>query len=103
MVREEGKVSLMDAISKMSYQPAAFLEDHVPQMKQRGRVQEGMVADITIFNPETVTDNATPEIGENSLPSTGIPFVIVNGQVVVDDSVVQNIPAGVAIRNPITE
>lgn len=103
MVREEGKVSLMDAISKMSYEPALFLEDQVPQMKQRGRVQKGMAADITIFDPETVTDNSTPKIGENSLPSTGIPYVIVNGKVVVDDSVVQNIPAGVAIRNPVVE
>lgn len=99
MVRENGKVSLMDAISKMSYEPAAFLQDEVPQLKQRGRIQEGMAADITIFDPKTVTDNATPTIGENSLPSTGIPYVIVNGQVVVDDSVVKNIPAGVAIRN----
>ncbi len=101
MVREEGKVSLMDALSKMSYEPALFLEDQVPQMKQRGRVQEGMAADLTIFDPETVTDNSTPTIGENSLPTTGIPYVIVNGQVVVDDSVVQNISAGVAIRNGI--
>jgi N-acyl-D-aspartate/D-glutamate deacylase len=103
MVREDGKVSLMDALSKMSYEPALFLEDHVPQMKQRGRIQEGMAADITIFNPKTVTDNASPKIGENSLPSTGIPYVIVNGKVVVDNSVVQNIPAGVAIRNSIVE
>ena len=103
MVREDGKVSLMDAISKMSYEPAAFLEDHVPQMKIRGRLQEGSAADITIFDPETVTDNATPKIGENSLPSTGIPYVIVNGQVVVDDSVVQRVDAGVAIRNPIAK
>ena len=103
MVREDGKVSLMDAISKMSYEPAAFLEDYVPQMKIRGRLQEGSAADITIFNPETVTDNSTPKIGENSLPSTGIPYVIVNGQVVVDDSVVQRIDAGVAIRNPIVQ
>lgn len=103
MVREGGKVSLMNAISKMSYEPALFLEDHVSQMKQRGRVQEGMVADLTIFDPETVTDNASPTIGENSLPTTGIPYVIVNGQVVVDDSVVRNIPAGVSIRNPVVE
>ncbi len=103
MVREKGTVSLMDAISKMSYEPAAFLEDHVPQMKQRGRIQEGMAADITIFDPKTVTDNATPKIGENSLPSTGIPYVIVNGQVVVDDSKVQRVAAGVAIRNNTTE
>ena len=103
MVREDKKVSLMDAISKMSYEPAVFLEDHVPQMKIRGRLQEGSAADITIFDPKTVTDNATPKIGENSLPSTGIPYVVVNGQVVVDDSKVQKIAAGVAIRNAIVK
>ncbi len=101
MVRETGAISLMEAISKMSYEPAAFLEDHVPQMKLRGRIQEGSAADITIFDPETVTDNATATIGENSLPSTGIPYVIVNGIVVVDDSEVQRVAAGVAIRTPV--
>ena len=103
MTREKGAISLMEAISKMTYEPAAFLEDHVSQMKQRGRMQEGMVADITIFDPETVTDNAGPEAGQNSIPSTGIPYVIVNGQVVVEDSVVQRVVAGVAIRNPILD
>jgi N-acyl-D-aspartate/D-glutamate deacylase len=103
MARENDSISLMDAIAKMTYLPAAFLEDHVPQMKIRGRLQEGMAADITIFDPETVTDNATPKIGENSLPSTGIPHVIVNGQVVVDNSEVQRVDAGAAIRNPITD
>lgn len=100
MVRESGAISLMEAISKMSYLPAQFLEDQVPQMKKRGRVQEGAVADITIFDPKTVTENATPKVGENSLPSTGIPYVIVNGTVVVDDSKVQKVFPGVAIRNP---
>lgn len=103
MARETDAVSLMEAINKMTLGPAQFLEDHVPQMKKRGRLQEGAVADITIFDPQTVTENSTPTIGENSLPSTGIPYVIVNGQVVVDDSVVQNIPAGVAIRNAVTQ
>ena len=87
----------------MSYLPALFLEDHVPQMKKRGRVQEGAVADITIFDPETVTENATPKIGENSLPSTGIPYVIVNGTVVVDKSKVKKVFPGVAIRNAIVK
>lgn len=103
MARETGAIPLMEAISKMTYLPAQFLEDHVPQMKQRGRVQEGAVADITIFDPEKVTENAGPEIGKNSLPSTGIPYVIVKGQVVVDDSVVQRVAAGVAIRNPVVQ
>ncbi|WP_066961693.1 amidohydrolase family protein [Microbulbifer sp. Q7] len=99
MVRETKAIPLMEAISKMTYGPAQFLEEHVPQMKKRGRIQEGAVADITVFDPNSVTDNAGPEIGKNSLPSTGIPYVIVNGKVVVDDSKVQRVAAGVAIRN----
>ena len=101
MARETKAIPLMEAISKMTYLPAQFLEDHVPQMKKRGRVQEGAVADITIFDPETVTENSGPEIGKNSLPSTGIPYVIVNGTVVVDNSEVQKVFPGVAIRNAI--
>ena len=103
MVRETKAISLMEAISKMTYRLASFVEDYVPQFKQRGRVQEGAVADITIFNPETVTDNSTPKIGENSLPSTGIPYVIVNGTVVVDNSEVQKVFPGVAIRNQVVK
>ena len=103
MARETKAISLMEAISKMTYLPAQFLEDHVPQMKKRGRVQEGAVADITIFNPETVTENSGPEVGKNSLPSSGIPYVIVNGTVVVDNSEVKKVFPGVAIRNAIVE
>ena len=59
MVRETGAISLMEAIRKMTLGPASFIEDYVPQMKERGRLREGSVAAITIFDPETVTDNAT--------------------------------------------
>ncbi|MDH3961390.1 MAG: hypothetical protein OET55_08990, partial [Desulfuromonadales bacterium] len=55
-----------------------------PQMADKGRIQEGKDADITIFDPETVQDNATMKDG--GLPSTGIPYVLVNGTVVVKDS-----------------
>ena len=103
MVRETKAISLMEAIEKMTLGPASFVEDYVPQFRNRGRIQEGSVADITIFDPETVTDNSTAKIGENSLPSTGIPYVIVNGKVVVDDSKVQRVAAGVAIRNAVIE
>ena len=101
MVRETNAIPLMDAISKMTLLPAQFLEDHAPQMKKRGRVQEGAVADITVFDPKTVTENSGPEVGKNSLPSTGIPYVIVNGTVVVDNSEVKRVAPGVAIRNAI--
>jgi len=103
MVREDKAISLMDAISKMTYEPAKFLSPMVPQMRTRGRLQQGMTADITIFDPERVTDNSSFENGKNTLPSTGIPYVVVNGKIVVKDSVVQRVAAGVAIRNATTE
>ena len=83
----EQDVPLMQSLSQLSYWTALHLGDAgLDAMKQRGRMQVGMVADITIFNPETVTDNATYNNGENGLASTGIPHVIVNGHFVVRDS-----------------
>lgn len=67
-------------------------------MKLRGRMQHGMVADITIFDPEKVTDNATYKMGEQGLPTTGIPYVIVSGKMVVKDSKFHKIWAGQPIR-----
>ena len=72
-------------------------------MKQRGRIQVGKIADITIFNPETITDNSTFKIGENGLPTTGIPYVIVNGVTVVKDNEVLDINAGQEIRFPVED
>lgn len=99
--REHG-VPLMFAISQMSYWSAKHLGDAgLESMKVRGRMQEGMVADITIFNPETVKDNATYKAGEQGLPTTGIPYVIVNGKIVVKDSKFQKVWAGEPIRYPL--
>ena len=76
----------------------------VPDMKLRGRLKPGAVADITIFDPATVTDNATFEEGKNSLPSSGIPYVLVNGTIVVKDSkVLKDVYPGQPIRNKIIE
>jgi N-acyl-D-glutamate deacylase len=84
-VREENLMPLMLAISKMSYMPAKFMQDNgVSQMKQKGRIQAGVDADITIFDAATVKGNSTPAMG--GLPSTGIPYVVVSGTVVVRDS-----------------
>jgi len=71
-------------------------------MQIRGRKQEGMVAEITIFDPETVTDNAT--YAKGTLPSTGIPHVIVNGIVVMKDSEpIKRFDAGQPIRFELQE
>jgi N-acyl-D-glutamate deacylase len=103
MVREDKNMSLMEAISKMSYLHAKYFDElgGISQFRTKGRVQEGADADIVVFNPDTVTDNSTYEPGKGALPSTGIPYVLVNGVVVVKDSVVQKVFPGKPIRFPV--
>jgi N-acyl-D-aspartate/D-glutamate deacylase len=102
ITRETNAITLMEAMAKLSYYQAKFLEDMVPDMKVRGRIQPGMVADITIFNPDTVTDNSDYPAGKGALPSTGIPYVIVNGTIVVKDSkVLKDVYPGQPIRNKV--
>jgi hypothetical protein len=102
MGRENG-VPLMFTLSQLSYWSAKHLGDAgIEAMQVRGRMQESMVADITIFDPETVTDNADYALGTSGLPTTGIPFVVVNGTVVVRDSeVIRGVNPGQAIRYPV--
>lgn len=94
-------ISINLAVSKMTYMIASFLEANgVPQMAHKGRIQEGADADITVFDPETVTDNSTMEAG--GLPSTGIPYVVVNGTVVVNNSeVLKGVFPGKAIKGSV--
>jgi N-acyl-D-glutamate deacylase len=80
----ENNIPLMQAVSMTSYNYARPLGDMgLKSMQIRGRMQEGMVADITMFDPETVRDNAT--YAKGTLPSTGIEHVIVNGTLVMKD------------------
>jgi hypothetical protein len=84
-VSRENDIPLMQTVAMSSYNWAKPLGDTgLKAMQERGRMQPGMVADITIFDPETITDNATYEKG--IVPSTGIPYVIVNGTIMVRDS-----------------
>ena len=97
-VREEGSLELMDALARMTIRPARRLEDWVPAMADKGRIRVGADADITIFDPETVIDRAT--YTEGSLPPEGIPYVIVNGVVVVDGGeIVEGVRPGVAVTS----
>jgi N-acyl-D-aspartate/D-glutamate deacylase len=98
-VREEHVVPLMDALRRMSLEPARRLERKTPAMLKKGRVKEGADADLTIFDPSTVIDRATYE--DATIPSAGIPFVVIGGQVVVDGGSVTAARPGRAIRAPI--
>ena len=65
-------------------------------MTRKGRLKVGADADIAIFDPATVLDRATYEDG--AIPSAGIPFVVVGGQVVVDNGQVTAARPGRAVR-----
>jgi dihydroorotase len=97
-VRDERAIPLMDALRRMTLLPAQRLEARVPAMKTKGRLSVGADADITVFVPATVIDRATYE--DASIPSAGIPWVIVNGEVVVDRGEVTAARPGRAIRAP---
>ena len=76
----EANVPLLFTLSQLSYWSAKHLGDAgLKQMQVRGRLQEGMVADIVIFNPQTVAPTSTYTKGDQGLPPVGIPHVIVNG------------------------
>ena len=77
-VRDIGVLTLDEALQSMTANPAERYG-----FKDRGIIREGYWADITVFNPETVNDNATFEGG--GAPPSGIDYVLVNGVVVVDD------------------
>ena len=82
-VREQGVLDLMTALKKITLMPAQRLESIAPQMKNKGRIQVGADADITVFNPRTVIDTATFE--EDLSFSSGIEHVMVNGTFVVSE------------------
>jgi len=82
-VREEKALTWMEALDKMTYEPAKRLEHRVPAMKAKGRVQAGADADIVVFDPETLRDNSTYE--KPAVASSGMRFVLVNGTLIVDN------------------
>jgi dihydroorotase len=65
-------------------------------MAQKARIKAGADADLTIFDPDTVIDRATYE--DATIPSAGIPYVIIGGQVAVDRGTVTTVRAGRAVR-----
>jgi dihydroorotase/N-acyl-D-amino-acid deacylase len=92
-VRDEHLLTLSQAVHKMTGLPAKRVG-----LRDRGLLLAGSYADITIFDPKTVIDRATFET-PNQHPD-GIKYVIVNGQVSVDDGKRTSILAGRPLRGP---
>jgi len=76
-VREKHVLTLPDAVRKMTSLPAQIIG-----LQDRGLLRPGMAADLAIFDPQAVRDRATYE--DPSQYPVGIPYVIVNGVVVID-------------------
>ena len=85
--RERKLVSWETTVHKMTGKPAAKL-----RLQDRGLVRAGFAADLALFDPATVRDEAT--FPDPHRHPTGIPYVIVNGQVVVDGPRYHAVPAG---------
>jgi len=74
-------------VHKMTSLTASIL-----QLKDRGLLQEGYFADITVFDPETITDRATFE--DPSLLAEGVKYVFVNGKLAFADGEATSVRAG---------
>ena len=77
-VRQEGLLTLEDAIRKLTSLPAQFLG-----LRSRGLLVEGFKADIAVFDPETISDHAT--YADARRYATGVEYVIVNGRLSIEN------------------
>lgn len=91
-VREEKVMSLEEAIRRMTSLPADKFN-----LKQRGLIKEGFVADIVLFDEKEVTDMASFENPHQF--SKGFKYVFVNGALTIDNGVHNGTRKGIAIRN----
>jgi hypothetical protein len=80
-----GPLGLTETLRRCSLLPAQLLEARVPAMRRKGRLQNGSDADVVVFDPDTVSDQAT--YAHSTRPSAGIRHVLVNGELLVRDAV----------------
>jgi N-acyl-D-amino-acid deacylase len=92
-VRDEKVISLEEAIRRMTSLAAQKF-----QLKDRGLLKEGMAADLVIFDDKTVSDHATFE--QPHQYSTGFYYVLVNGQLVVENGKHTGARSGISLYGP---
>lgn len=89
--RDLGLLSLEETVHHLSGRPAARLK-----LDRRGLVREGFAADVVLFDPETVRDEATFEHPRRA--AAGIHYVFVNGAAAIDGGQPTGVRAGRALR-----
>ncbi len=92
-VREEKLLSLEEAVRKMTSLPASRM-----RLSDRGIVRPGMIADLVAFDPKTVAERST--FADPLHYSAGIPYVAVNGELVVDGGRITEARPGRPILGP---
>jgi N-acyl-D-aspartate/D-glutamate deacylase len=86
-VRDDRVMSLEDAVRRMTSLPA-----HRLGLYDRGLIAPGMMADLLVFDPDSIQDHAT--FGDPMQYSTGIDWMLVNGVPVIADGEVQQAKPG---------
>jgi N-acyl-D-amino-acid deacylase len=89
--REEKVISMQEAVRKMTSMPAQRIG-----LRDRGLLREGFRADITVFDPDKIIDRST--YAEPHQYPAGVPFVIVNGQVTIENGEHAGTRAGHVLR-----
>ena len=92
-VREEGVLSLEDAVRKMTSLAAQRVG-----LDDRGLLKAGMYADVVVFDPATIRDEATFESPQRI--ARGVRYVLVNGELVLDENGITSKLPGRALRGP---
>jgi N-acyl-D-amino-acid deacylase len=92
-VRKRHVITLEEAVRKMTSWPATRM-----RLFDRGTLREGQWADVTVFDYERIQDTATYESPMTS--PAGIDYVLVNGQIVVDQGRHTGATPGKALRGP---
>ncbi|MDH3339380.1 MAG: amidohydrolase family protein, partial [Gammaproteobacteria bacterium] len=91
-VRERGILSLPTAVHKMTRMPADRIN-----LPDRGRIDVGAMADIAVFDPDTIIDRAT--FADPHQYAEGVHHVFVNGQAVLLDKEMTGARPGRVLRS----
>lgn len=92
-VRELELLSLEEAVRKMTHLPASFLG-----LQNRGRIDNGLPADLVLFNPDSIRDNSSYQ--QPNIFASGVIHVFVNGvPVLLEEKMTGNAPGQYLTRS----